>query len=175
MMKHNTQYSILNTRMLTLLISMVYGVLSIGYCLAQPVSSAELIAGAKQYDGKTVVYQGEAIGDVMPRGGFAWVNVFDGKNAIGCWVARGLTKDIRLTGSYGARGDEVEITGVLNHVCLVHGGDLDIHGESLRIIAQGETYLEQPSQKKIYLALLLLGVLCLVLIWSRLKRRPGKK
>ena len=69
-------------------------------CFAQPVSSTELINSAKQYDGKTVVYTGEVIGDIMIRGDYAWINLWDGKNAIGIWVRKDLVKDITYTGSY---------------------------------------------------------------------------
>ena len=66
-------------------------------CYSQPLSSTELINNAKSYDGKTVVYEGEVIGDIMVRGAFAWINVNDGKNAIGIWLEKDLSKDIFFT------------------------------------------------------------------------------
>ncbi|MDP2044226.1 MAG: hypothetical protein Q8K15_03545, partial [Candidatus Omnitrophota bacterium] len=61
---------------------------------AQTLSSTELINNAKQYDGKLVVYTGEVIGDVMPRGGNAWVNINDGNNALGVWMDASTAKEI---------------------------------------------------------------------------------
>jgi hypothetical protein len=74
-------------------------------CYAQQISSTELINNAGEYDGKSVVYVGEAVGDVMVRGDFVWVNVNDGKNAIGVWMSKELAKEIRFTGSYHSKGD----------------------------------------------------------------------
>lgn len=159
---------------------MVYGLfflLSAACCLlptvsyAQPISSTELINKAKQYDGKIVVYQGEVIGDIMKRGEFAWVNVNDGVNAIGIWLDKSLLKNIVYTGSYKSLGDIVEVEGMFHNRCLEHGGDLDIHAQSIRKIKDGEVVKEKIDINKRNLAVYLTGVLCLVLILIRLKRR----
>lgn len=105
--------------------------------LSQSISSSELINNAKEYDGKTVIYSGEAIGDIMLRGEYAWINVNDGKNAIGIWVKKDFVKDIIYTGSYNANGDLVEISGVFNRACIFHGGDLDIHAYRLTKTSSG--------------------------------------
>lgn len=96
-------------------------------CYAPPLSSTELINNAKEYDGKSVVYTGEVIGDVMVRGDFVWVNLNDGENAIGIWLDKETAKEIQFTGSYRAKGDRLEVTGVFHRACIQHGGDLDIH------------------------------------------------
>ncbi len=112
-------------------------------CYAQPVSSSELINKAKEYDGKTVIYEGEVIGDIMSRGEYAWINVNDTKNAIGIWIDKVFTKDIVYTGSYKSKGDWVEITGVFHRACPEHGGDLDIHGQALRKTKLGKNAPER--------------------------------
>ncbi len=122
-------------------------------CYAQPVSSKELINNARQYDGKTVVYQGETIGDIMVRGEYAWINVNDGENAIGIWVNKKTAGDIRYTGTYKTKGDLVEISGIFNRSCKEHGGDLDIHASSLQIIKEGFSINEQLSCGKARLAI----------------------
>jgi len=138
---------------------------------AQPVSSSELINNTKQYDGKTVVYCGEVIGDVMARGEFVWINVNDGVNAIGIWAAKDLAKDIFYTGSYKSRGDIIEVEGIFHRACPEHGGDFDIHADSLRKIKDGKAVAEKINPAKKTAAAILLGVLCLVLILVRLRRR----
>ena len=138
---------------------------------AQTVSSTELINNAKGYDGKLVVYQGEAIGDVMRRGNFAWINVNDGRNAIGIWVEFAQTKDIIYTGNYKAKGDVVEANGIFHRACPEHGGDLDIHARELRIVEPGAPRPERISATKRNAALLLIGVLGLIWISSLLKRK----
>jgi len=140
-------------------------------CFAQPVSSSELINNAKQYDGKTVVYAGEIIGDIMVRGDYAWINLNDGKNAIGVWLDRGLIKDIIYTGNYKFKGEVVEVNGIFNRACLQHGGDLDIHAQSLTKIIPGRPTQEMPNFKKINIVILLLGALVLIWIFTQLKRR----
>jgi hypothetical protein len=130
---------------------------------AQPISSTELINNAKQYDGKVVVYAGEVIGDVMARQDHAWINVHDGNNAIGIWLSKDLTRDIRYTGSYKAKGDWVEVTGVFQRACLEHGGDLDIHAQKIRTIKSGSVVPEELDFNKGYIVVVLSA--CLLLIW----------
>ncbi len=139
------------------------------YSYAQPISSAELINNAKFYNGKVVLYGGEVIGDVMIRGGYAWLNVNDGKNAIGIWTTRDSAADINYTGSYKSRGDYIEVIGVFNRACLQHGGDLDIHAQSIWKIRSGRHIIERANTNKRNLAVILLGVLCLLWILKRLK------
>jgi hypothetical protein len=140
-------------------------------CFAQPISSTELINKAGQYDGKNVVYAGEVIGDVMERGDFAWVNVNDGENAIGIWLNKELAGEIRFTGSYHARGDRLEITGIFNRGCIQHGGDMDIHAQTVRTISPGELVREEFDTGKRNFTFILLGALALVLIFARQPRR----
>jgi hypothetical protein len=141
------------------------------YCFAQPVSSDELINNAKQYDGKTVVYEGEVIGDIMRRGDYAWVNVNDGQNAIGIWLNISLAKDIIYTGSYKSVGDAVEVTGTFNRACVEHGGDLDIHAQTIRKISSGRIIQERLNLSKRNLVIVLLGISCLIWILSLLKHK----
>ncbi len=141
------------------------------YCFAQSVSSAELINNAKLYDGKVVVFAGEAVGDVMARGKFAWVNINDGNNAIGIWIDGSLAKDIIYTGSYKSKGDWLEVSGIFNRACLQHGGDLDIHAQAMRKINNGRVLTERLNSAKRNLSLILLGVTCLVLTLRQLIRK----
>ena len=138
---------------------------------AQPISSDELINNAKLIDGKSVAYIGEVVGDVMIRGEYAWVNLLDEKNAIGVWVGKDLVKDIVYTGSYKFKGDVVEVSGVFHRACLQHGGDLDLHAQSLTKIIAGRPTQETPNFKKRNIVILLLGALILIWILTLLKRR----
>ncbi|MDD5255748.1 MAG: DNA-binding protein [Candidatus Omnitrophica bacterium] len=151
---------------LTLYICACMVFLVFGSVCAQPAESRELVSRTDLYDGKTVVYEGEAIGDIMVRGDHAWVNLHDGSYAIGVWIKREAAALITHTGGYKSKGDWVEVTGVFNKACPQHGGDLDIHGESLRIITPGALRQEMVSQDKKNIAYILAGVLCLVMIVS---------
>ena len=138
---------------------------------AQSASSTELINNAKQYDGKTVTYSGEVIGDVMLRGNFAWININDGDNALGIWINAGLTKEINFTGTYKSQGDVLEIIGVFHRSCLEHGGDLDIHAQSLRKLAGGRMVNQRLNLDKRNLSLVLLGALLIIWILSLFRKK----
>jgi hypothetical protein len=127
------------------------------------ISSAELLNNSKERDGKKVVYRGEVIGEVMKRGDFAWVNLHDGDNAIGIWVPLALIDEITYFGSYKAKGDIIEVSGIFHRACPEHGGDLDIHALSLRKIESGKLTPEVIKPLRLKQALILLGIL--LLIW----------
>jgi hypothetical protein len=139
-------------------------------CYAQSISSSELIKDAKLYDGKNVTYQGEAIGDILIRGEYAWLNVNDGANAIGIWINKELIKNIFYTGSYQAKGDSVEIVGKFNRSCVEHGGDLDIHAQSINKIGSGSKIFHAINTRAIKLAL---GLFCMALLVFFLKALYG--
>jgi hypothetical protein len=139
-------------------------------CCAQPISSTELINKAKEYDGKRVVYAGEVVGDVMARGDFFWANVNDGENAIGIWLSKELAGEIQFAGSYSAKGDRLEITGIFYRGCIQHGGDMDIHAQDIRKTSPGRPVREELDKGKRNFVFILFGVLCLVLIFVRQQR-----
>lgn len=138
---------------------------------SKSLSSNELIMHAKQYDGKLITYSGEVIGDVMFRGEFAWVNLNDGDNAIGAWVSATLAKEINLTGTYKSQGDTLEIAGIFHRACLEHGGDLDIHAQTLRKLAGGKMVHQKLNFFKVKLTVILFGALFLIWILTLFKRK----
>lgn len=137
----------------------IFGILAyavfVSSSYAQTLSSLELINNAKQYDGKTVTYQGEAVGDIMIRGDHTWVNLNDGYAAIGVWARKTDLKDIVYLGGYRTKGDIIEVIGIFNRSCPEHGGDLDIHAQEIKKILSGEPSFKQLSTKKLYLGLFL--------------------
>ncbi|MDD5129992.1 MAG: DNA-binding protein [Candidatus Omnitrophica bacterium] len=138
---------------------------------AQSLSSRELISNAKQYDGKLITYSGEVVGEVMSRGEFSWVTINDGENALGVWVKSVLAKEIKFAGNYKERGDNLEITGIFNRACANHGGDLDIHAQSLRKVSDGGVIQEKLNFDKVRLGLILSGALFLIWILILFKRK----
>ncbi len=138
---------------------------------AQPVSSTELINNAKLYDGKVIVYAGEVIGETMRRADYAWLNVNDGRNAIGIWLPASLVKYIAFGGTYKSIGDSIETTGIFHRACTQHGGDLDIHAQAIRKLSVGRPVQHKLNTAKRNFTILLLGVFCLVWILTLLKRK----
>jgi hypothetical protein len=104
---------------------------------AANVSSTDLIEKAKELDGREIAFTGEVIGDIMVRGGYTWINVSDGSNAIGIWAPNQLISGITLAGRYKVHGDEVMVTGVYSRACPEHGGDLDIHATQIELLKKG--------------------------------------
>ena len=133
------------------------------------VNSNDLIDHAKDYDGKTIVYEGEVLGDILYRGDYAWLAVFDGSNTIGCYVTRADAEQISLVGGYGKKGDTVRIEGVFHRACAEHGGDMDIHASSVTVLAAG-TLVQMPLSRLVAtlaIALPLPAAGLLLLVWRR--------
>lgn len=146
------------------------------HCCAQSSSGSDLVNNAKLYDGKTVVYRGEVIGDIMARGSHAWVHVNDSGMVLGVWAERESVRDIRYTGDYRAQGDIVEVSGIFHRSCLEHGGDLDIHAQTVKIISPGNVSVKPVASKKIYwgtgLSFLTLLVLAALRLMPRIQNSP---
>ena len=133
------------------------------------MNSNDLIDHAKDYDGKTIVYEGEVLGDILYRGDYAWLAVFDGSNTIGCYVTRADAEQISLVGGYGKKGDTVRIEGVFHRACAEHGGDMDIHASSVTVLAAG-TLVQMPLSRLVAtlaIALPLPAAGLLLLVWRR--------
>ena len=141
------------------------------YCSAQVISSSELINNAKEYDGKAVCYSGEIIGDIMMRRDNAWINVNDGKNAIGIWVTKDLIRGLQYAGNYNAIGDFVEVSGIFHRSCVEHGGDLDIHARVITKTKPGSIVSHKLNYNSIKIAAFLFCILLLVWLLRMLQSR----
>jgi hypothetical protein len=120
----------------------------------------QLIENAKALDGKEVTVQGEAIGEPLPRGDDCWININDGTNAIGIWMKTTVAQKIASFGDYKNKGDVIRVTGIFNRACAEHGGEADIHNNTMLIVQKGTPVKEQiPTVKIIAAVLLLLFVL----------------
>jgi len=142
-----------------------------GPAIAQPISSSTLIKEAFSYDNKTILYEGEVIGDIMYRGDFAWVNVHDGNAAIGVWMPKAFAHKIQYTGGYQIRGDWLRIEGVFHRACPEHGAELDIHARVVERIKSGEKLSEPLDKNKANAVIILIALLCLILILNIFRKR----
>ena len=151
------------------------------------VSSNDLIEHAKDYDNQAVVYEGEVIGDILRRGDHAWFAVFDGSNSVGIYVTAQQAQQITVAGGYGKHGDTVRIEGVFHRACAEHGGDFDIHADTMKVLSPGSAVRMPVSRLIVILAaaLPLPAAGLLLLVWknraaTRLNARktipaPGEK
>lgn len=132
------------------------------------ISSNDLIDRAKDYDGTTVFYEGEVLGDILYRGEHAWLAVSDGSNTISCYVSAAQARKISVVGGYGKRGDTVRVEGVFHRACAEHGGDLDIHASIVSVLSAGER-LQMPLSRLVTIlaiAMPLPATILLYLVWK---------
>lgn len=141
----------------------------LGYAESKVFTSTELINGANAIDGNIVTYKGEIVAAVMNRGENSWVNLNDGYNAIGIWCETGSLNDVKTLGDYKNEGDILEVTGVFHRACPVHGGELDIHADSVRIEARGFPVEEHVSMRRVNAAIAFF-ILALLAIFMMRKR-----
>jgi hypothetical protein len=154
-----------------LLLSIAVG-LSAGSAFGQ-VSSSRLIEEARAFDGQTVEYSGELIGEPLPRSDNVWINVHDGSNALGVWVGREVLPAVRYFGSYRASGDWVRVRGVFHRSCPEHGGDMDIHAVHIERLAAGElTRHPVRADRAAEAAGLLVFGGVVFLLWRKREKRP---
>ncbi len=156
------------------------------------VSSVDLIERSNAYDGKEVVFKGEAVGDILHRGDNAWVAVNDdhysrkplreneelkgGNSGIGIYGPSIEIDKIHLLGSYRTQGDIVEVRGTFYKSSARHGGDLCIVARSLRVLQEGHG-LPRGGANAELVAAGALAVVCLVLaglIAARRRERIGE-
>ena len=123
------------------------------------VNSASLVENANLWNGHTVSFKGETIGEALIKGNMAWIHVNDDpymeKSAAAAgtlsgynsghaiWLPADSARKIGLFGDYRHQGDIVKVSGVFNAACPEHGGDMDIHATSLTILRSGHS-IEHP-------------------------------
>lgn len=136
---------------------------------AKSMTSKELIDGASTLNGSIVTYKGEVITAIMNRGGYSWANLNDGYNAIGIWCRSDSLEGVRFVGDYKNEGDVLEVTGVFHRACPEHGGELDIHADSVKVETTGFSFEERFSVRRINVAIVFF-ILTLLAIFMLRKR-----
>jgi hypothetical protein len=155
------------------------------------VQISELIENMAKYDGRQVTVAGEVIGDVMIRGDYAWITVNDepysrrsvveggeltgvSNTGIGVWAPRGEVQGIENLGGYDEKGDQEEVVGVFNRACPEHGGDTDIHAESVSKVGDGYPISHPFDYPRALFAAALAGLtVCLLVAWLKRRETPG--
>jgi len=150
------------------------------------VKVAQLVDNMRKYDGRVVTIQGEAIGDVMVRGTYAWITVDDDRyskksieeggelvgmsnSGIGIWVLEHDTREITIYGGYKNKGAIVRVTGVFNRACHEHGGDTDIHATSVEVLKPGHPFSHPFPYDKLLVVVLLTCAIALLWYWRSIK------
>lgn len=131
--------------------------LSLNVKAAEITDINNLIEYAKEFDGQEVTVQGEAIGERLDRGDYSWVNINDSTNAIGIWLNKNEAEGVTYYGDYKHKGDIIRITGIFHRACNEHGGEADLHTNSIEIIKEGHIVKEQIPSSKIIAAVILVS------------------
>lgn len=154
-------------------------IISITLCIIIPficradnyVKVNDLIEKGKEFDNKTVIIKAETIGEPLQRGEFTWVNVNDGTNVIGLWIKSSEVEKIRNYGNYKEKGDMIEATGVFSRNCNEHGGDVDIHADSVKVLDSGysKNHIINKERTNIAIIMLLFTIALLVIYYKKLE------
>ncbi|MFH0795824.1 MAG: DNA-binding protein [Candidatus Omnitrophota bacterium] len=138
------------------------------------VSVSDLINQNNFYDGKTVVVEGEAIGDLMLRGKSGWVNISDGSNALGIYADSSRLSQIKTLGRYQTKGDIVRVDGTFYNYCPVHSGETDLHAVDLKVVKNGEIKKEILNPVRLHLACgLAFAAMAILLLRQILRKTNG--
>ncbi len=151
--------------------------------------SAALVEDANEWDRRVITFTGEAVGEAMRRGDMAWIHLNDDpygleetvglsgfNSGVGVWAESRLVSRIAVFGGYGRHGDIVEVTGTFHAACPAHGGDLDIHADSLRIVRAGHDTANPISRPKMLAAAIMAASTAgLFLAFAILRRRSASK
>lgn len=147
---------------------------ALNFCIsdshAETISSNELIEKARSFDGKIVTYKGEAVTAILNRGEHSWINLNDGNNAVGIWCRSSDLNPVKSLGGYKERGDMLEIRGIFHRACPEHGGELDIHADSVKIIELGYKIKEKfdADRLKASAIIFLMAVIIIAIFRKRL-------
>ena len=147
------------------------------------VNSASLVENASAWNGRVIVFKGEAIGESMVRGKMAWIHLnddaymwknieegakLDGYNSgHAVWVRAEVVTKIRFFGDFKHEGDVVKIVGTFHAACSQHGGDMDIHASTLEVVRVGHPVHHVFDTSRAVMAAILL-VLALILYRFRI-------
>lgn len=156
---------------------------------APEVASTQLTGNPGAWDGREIVFSGEAIGEAMVRGAEAWLHLnddaYESRSAVeagrrlggynsgqAVWAPADLARRVRTFGSYRREGDVVRVLGRFNAACRAHGGDMDVHAASLEIVREGHGVAHPLHVRRLGIGLALLA-LAGALAFSR--RRAGRR
>lgn len=117
------------------------------------LTPAEAVALALESDGAPATVRGEALGEALTApGGKRWVNIGREGTALGVVMTAEQAASVPQFGLYRQRGATLEVSGVLNSACDEHGGDLDLHADTVSVLDEGGAIADPLHPGKLWLA-----------------------
>lgn len=154
-------------------------------------SSGELVEEPNRFDGTTLTFTGEVIGEAMDRGDMAWIhinddsyyleNVEEGARLGGynsghaVWIPEDQLSAVAHYGDYRHEGDVVTVRGTFNAACAEHGGDMDIHAVSLSVDVPGRDVVDEVKPAKAATAAILGLLAALLFLIHRARGRASER
>lgn len=138
------------------------------------VSDRDLVERAQELDGQWVMFQGEALGDLMVRGNTAWLNVGGAHYAIGILMPRTQAAKVKVLGSYRFHGDTVRVVGLFHRADPNEGGDLDVVASSVEVVKPGSARAVPRPGNRVYAAAGLSLLALALFLAARLVRRRSE-
>lgn len=129
---------------------------------------SQLIENPSVYNGKFLTVQGQAVGSVMRRGNYAWVNMTDGSQTLGFWMPYSIAKEIKFTTSYNFKGDILTVEGTFVAMSLKHDGDMEFDVAKMVKIVPGGKIHHQINMEKVVILILLSSIALAIWIIKRI-------
>lgn len=133
------------------------------------LTPAEAVALALESERTPAVVAGEALGEALTApGGRRWVNIGRSGTALGVVMTAEQAAAVPRFGRYRQRGAALEVSGVLNAACSEHGGDLDLHADTVSVLDEGGAIGDPLHPGKLWLVGLSAGVS--LALWARYRQ-----
>ncbi len=140
---------------------LIFMIFFVSVIFAMPTIS-DMISNPGIYNGKFLTVQGQAVGSVMRRGDYAWVNMTDGTQTLGFWMTYSLARQIKYTASYDFKGDLLTVEGTFVAMSLKHDGDMEFDVSKIVKIIPGEKIVHTIDFDRI-IFLIVISVIALFL------------
>lgn len=106
---------------------------------AVAASISALIEKSSLYNHQEFTIEGEFIGEILLSGNDGcWLNISENGVPIGVFCNNPLKKYIEklLGGNSSRTGNILKVSGTLQRICQLHGGELDFHAETIAVLKQ---------------------------------------
>ncbi|MCK5848352.1 MAG: hypothetical protein KAH01_04065 [Caldisericia bacterium] len=130
---------------------------------------AELLSFPTLYNGKEILFHGEAIGQPLTRKEYGWINVMDEDgNSIGCWMSSKFIDEVSVYGRYGFIGDILLVKGIYHVANEKHGGETEIEVNDIMVLKKGRKV--PPEEINVTFAYIIFAI-ALGILWFYIARK----
>ena len=138
----------------------------------EALSPAQVVEFDRAFDGAVITVEGEAVGESLrATGGGRWVNVYGDEVGLGIWMTDSMAEEIEHFGDYHHDGDTIRIVGTLSFACEQHGGEFDVHAQSMEVLSTGQPRSHEVRFERAILGLG--GAMMAAVLWRVYRTRRG--